>query len=67
LHANLQNVDLLLSDGRKMCLRDGTVDTIVSGKSLHFVIEKKLLIFLQDWPWGLRENSFQQIQGVKNR
>ncbi|CAO3693727.1 unnamed protein product [Rhizopus microsporus] len=47
LHANLQNVDLLLSDGRKMCLRNGTVDTIVS-----------------DWPWGLRENSFQQIQGL---
>ncbi|KAI9271974.1 putative RNA methylase family UPF0020-domain-containing protein [Sporodiniella umbellata] len=47
LHTNLSNVDLLLSDSRKLCLRDGTVDSIVS-----------------DWPWGLRENSYQQIQGL---
>ncbi|KAG1298431.1 hypothetical protein G6F60_004208 [Rhizopus arrhizus] len=46
-HTDLDNAELLLSDSRKLCFRDGIVDTIVS-----------------DWPWGLRENSFQQIQGL---
>lgn len=47
LHTKLNNADLLLSDSRKLCLRDKMVDSIVS-----------------DWPWGLRENSYQQIQGL---
>ncbi|KAI8969042.1 putative RNA methylase family UPF0020-domain-containing protein [Mycotypha africana] len=44
-YCNLKNVELLLGDGRKLCLRDNTVDSVIS-----------------DWPWGLRENSFTQIQ-----
>ncbi|KAL7320614.1 hypothetical protein PS15m_000484 [Mucor circinelloides] len=46
-HCELKNVDLMLGDGRKLCFRDGLIDSIVS-----------------DWPWGIRENSFQQIQGL---
>ncbi|KAI8639139.1 putative RNA methylase family UPF0020-domain-containing protein [Parasitella parasitica] len=46
-HCQLKNLDLLLSDGRKLCFRDGFIDSIVS-----------------DWPWGIRENSYQQIQGL---
>ncbi|CAO3650025.1 unnamed protein product [Mucor fragilis] len=46
-HCELKNVDLMLGDGRKLCFRDGLIDSIVS-----------------DWPWGIRENSYQQIQGL---
>ncbi|KAI8349643.1 S-adenosyl-L-methionine-dependent methyltransferase [Choanephora cucurbitarum] len=46
-YCGLKNVDLMLSDGRKLCYRDGLMDMIVS-----------------DWPWGLRENSYKQIQGL---
>ncbi|KAI8328673.1 S-adenosyl-L-methionine-dependent methyltransferase [Blakeslea trispora] len=46
-YCGLKNIDLMLSDGRKLCYRDESIDTVVS-----------------DWPWGLRENSYKQIQGL---
>lgn len=67
LHTKLNNADLLLSDSRKLCLRDKMVDSIVSG--IKKKKKKGIYIFIhsflkKDWPWGLRENSYQQIQGV---
>lgn len=59
----------MLGDGRKMCFRSGVIDTIVSGtlssffSSALFVTRTKK--FAVDWPWGLRENSYAQIQKVK--
>ncbi|KAG1615092.1 hypothetical protein G6F46_006452 [Rhizopus delemar] len=35
-HTNLDNAELLLSDSRKLCFRDGIVDTIISG-NLSFI------------------------------
>ncbi|KAI8075839.1 putative RNA methylase family UPF0020-domain-containing protein [Gilbertella persicaria] len=46
-HCGLRNIDLMLGDGRKLCYRKESVDTIVS-----------------DWPWGIRENTYKQIQGL---
>ncbi|CAO0789958.1 unnamed protein product [Mucor circinelloides] len=42
-HCELKNVDLMLGDGRKLCFRDGLIDSIVSGM---FYYQSKLEIFL---------------------
>ncbi|ORX62685.1 S-adenosyl-L-methionine-dependent methyltransferase [Hesseltinella vesiculosa] len=52
-HANvLGSVELFLCDGRKMNLRDGCIDMVLSGRSRREC----------NWPWGLRENSFVSIE-----
>lgn len=35
-HAGLTNVDLFLADGRKLCMRDSSVDIVISGKYPYF-------------------------------
>lgn len=42
-HCELKNVDLMLGDGRKLCFRDGLIDSIVSGMLYY---QSKLEIFL---------------------
>lgn len=37
-HCELKNVDLMLGDGRKLCFRDGLIDSIVSGMCVYLSV-----------------------------